>query len=105
MSTRWPPLEELVADIRREQIPALITALAARLLAEPAAASGTPAPTPAELATSDTTLSVPEIAQLLKRSPRWVWRNKKRLGLRRVGRGLIASRRELEKWMAAQRVK
>jgi hypothetical protein len=96
-------LEELVAEVPPEQIPALIVALAARLLAQPAASNGTGAPAvPLE---PDVTLDVAAIAALLKKSPRWVWRNKKRLPLRRVGRGLIASRRELEKWIAGQRVK
>ena len=96
------PLDQIVASIPRDQIPAAITALAARLLAEPAQANGTAPATPVE---PDTTLDVPAIAQLLKKSKRWVWRNQRKLPLRRVGRGLIASRRDLDRWLGNQKVK
>jgi len=98
-----PPLDDLIAAIPRDQIPAAITALASRLLVEPASANGHGAPAPVA---PDETLDAQAIAKLLKRSKRWVYRRQKRLPfLRRVGRGLVAPRGEVEKWMAAQRIK
>jgi hypothetical protein len=83
------------------QLAAVQSAIAARLIVAAAATNG------AAPVVADELLSVLEVAKLLKRTPRWVWRSQKKLPfLRRVGgRGLIASRRELETWLARQRVK
>ena len=105
MNSALPPLNDLIAKVEREKIPALIAALAARLLAEASVVVvNDHGKAPVE---PDTTLTVKEIAEVLHRTERWVWRNQKKLPfLRRVGgRGLIASRRDLDKWLLAQRIK
>src|SRR5512146_1094678 len=102
MTTPPLPLDEIVAQIPSDKRAAAIALLASLMLTEPPVVERDYHGNGVE---PDTTLDVPAIAQMLKKSPRWVWRNQKKLPLRRVGRGLIASRRELETWLARQRVK
>jgi len=84
------------------QIAVVQSAISARLVAAVAATNGNGA---APIG-PDETLGVPAIARLLNRTPRWVWRSQKKLPfLRRVGRGLLASRSELERWIATQKIK
>ena len=77
--------------IEPEKIPAAIMRLTARLLAKPALPSNG-ATTPAPVSTE--TLDVAAIAEILhKKSGVWVYRNKKKLPfLRKVGKGLVATR-------------
>jgi len=107
MTTPLSPLDEIVANLPREKIAALIAALAARLLAEPPVVGSNDHGNGTTTLELDTTLSVAEVAKLLKRTPRWVWRSQRKLPfLRRIGgRGLLASRRELERWLAGQKNK
>jgi hypothetical protein len=102
-----PPLGEVAASVPREQIPVLVTALMMRLLTEPPVVVVNDNGATTVPAAPDQTLTVREIAKALHRSERWIWRNKSRLPfLRRVGgRGLLASRRELDRWLAGQQLK
>jgi hypothetical protein len=84
--------------IPREQIPALIAALAARLLE--------PAPAPEAAADElDRMLTSAEASELLRRSTKWLSRNRKRLPFgRRLGpRSWVYSELGLRKWLARQR--
>ncbi len=102
-----PSLDDFVKSVPPDRIPALIVALGARLLAEPVAVNnGNGAGLHPPVVEPDDTLDAAEIAKLLKRNRRWVYRSQRRLPfLRRVGRGLVCSRHELERWLAAQRIK
>jgi hypothetical protein len=106
MTAPLPPLDELVAfvaQVERDKIPALITMLAARLLAEPAAANGTAAPTPVETE-PDSTLTATEVAARLGKGVRWLYRHRRELKfLRPVGKTVVASRREFEVWLRSQK--
>jgi predicted DNA-binding transcriptional regulator AlpA len=87
--------------VPRERIPALIAALAARLL-EPA-----PTPEPAEAAVdgADKMLTAAEAAELLRRSVKWLYRRKGTLPFARrlSGRSWVYSEQGLRKWLARQR--
>lgn len=97
------PLDQILDQIEPERIPAAIMRLTAILLAKPAPPSNG-ATTPAPVSTE--TLDVAAIAKTLKKSRRWVWRHSKQLKfLRKVGRELVASRRDVERWLADQKIK
>lgn len=68
------------------------------------AGNGATSPTPAG---DDQLLTVAEAATLLRRTSRWIFRNKARLPfVRRVGRrGLLCSKQGIATWLAGQRVK
>lgn len=119
MNPPLPTLDQVLADpgvaadLSSESIAKLLaqvavvqSAITARLVLAAAAENGNGSSAPV----GDEMLTIKEVAKLLRREPRWIWRNKSRLPfLRRVGngRGLLASRRELDKYMAApaQRIK
>lgn len=86
-----------IASIPRERIPALIAALAARLLE----------PEPVEPATDepDELLTASEAAEVLRRSTKWLSRNRKRLPFaRRLGpRSWTYSAQGLRRWLARQK--
>jgi predicted DNA-binding transcriptional regulator AlpA len=86
------------ASIPREQIPALIAALAARLL-EPAP-SLEPAPDQ-----PDKMLTTLEAAAILRRSVKWLYRHQKTLPFARKlsDRSWVYSEQGLRKWLARQR--
>lgn len=95
------PLDQILDQIEPERIPVAIMRLSARLLTTPVP-NGTAMPAPI----TDDTLDAKAIAKLLRKSPRWVWRNQRKLKfLRRVGRGLVASRSEVERWISTQKIK
>ena len=101
--TTSPPLADLVAAIPREQIAETIVALAARLLSEAAPPTPSNGPRPPPV---DTTLSAAQIAEMLGHSERWVYRSARRLPfLKRVGRSLVCSRRDLEAWREKQNIR
>jgi len=91
------PSPTWIAQIPREQIAALIIQLSARLL-EPV-----PATTPAD--ESVTWLSVEQAAPKVGRSPRWFYRNAKKLPfVRRLSRKvLLISEQGMKRWIAVQK--
>jgi hypothetical protein len=88
--------------IPRDQIPALIAALAARLL-EPAPESETTEVAPDE---PDKMLTTEEAASMLRRSPKWIYRHRKGLPFapKLSERSWVYSEQGLRKWLARQRV-
>lgn len=90
-----------VVDIPREQIPAMIAALAARLL-EPAAAVEPTTPEPDE----ERLLTTVEAAFMLGHSTKWIYRHVTELPFaRRIGpRDFRFELHGLRKWQARQRV-
>lgn len=90
-----PELDTLVANVAREQIAPLIVALAARLLEQPAQSRQPEA---------ENYLSVEEASKRWRRSPRWFYRNAKRLPFcKRLSRKvLMVGERGMERWIAAQ---
>jgi len=86
-----------IETIPREQIPAAIAALAARLLMEP---SGAPA-----RESADVWLSVDQAAAKIGRSPRWFYRNAKRLPfVKRLSRKvLLVSEQGMVAWIATRK--
>lgn len=94
--------------IPADQIPAVLTALAALQSALAARLMATPrAATRVSVADDDhdTLLTVREIAKRLRRSPKWVYRRVKTLPFARKldNRAWVFSERGLEKWLAHQR--
>jgi hypothetical protein len=94
------------ASIPSAEIPAAIAilaalsgALAARMLAAPM-----PAPAGAN-DESDTMLTTEEAAQLLRRSPKWIYRNAKRLSFvkRLSARSMVHSKRGIERYLATRK--
>jgi hypothetical protein len=85
--------------VPREQIPALIAVLAARLLAEPA-----PAPEPVE-EPDDRMLTAAEASEILRRSMKWISRHRKSLPFaRKLGpRSWVYSEQGLRRWLARQK--
>jgi len=103
-SPSLPPLDEIAASVPGDQIPVLVTALMMRLLAEPpvvvANDHGGNGKVP------DETLTAEQIGKALDHSTRWVYRSARRLPfVKRVGRSLVCSRRDLEAWREKQKVK
>jgi predicted DNA-binding transcriptional regulator AlpA len=97
-----PPLDFDPASVPREQIPALIAALAARLLE--------PAPAPAEISADDDAdrlLTTREAAEMLGHSVKWMYRHAKSLPFaRRIGsRDFRFELKGLRAWQARQRVR
>jgi predicted DNA-binding transcriptional regulator AlpA len=90
-----------VTTIPRAEIPAIICALSARLLAEPAPAIQA-APEPEE----DRMLTTAEVADMLGHSTKWVYRHAAALPFaRRIGpRDLRFELHGLRKWQARQKV-
>ena len=86
------------ASIPRQQIPAFIAALAARLL-EPAPS---PEPAPNE---PDKMLTTAKAAALLRRSVKWIYRHNGNLPFARKlsDRSWVYSEQGLRKWLARQR--
>lgn len=73
-------------DVPRDRIPALIAALAARLLCEPAAIASAPGPQPSEFHL----LTVDEAAAKLGVDREWLYRRAKRLGFAvKLGAGTL----------------
>jgi predicted DNA-binding transcriptional regulator AlpA len=89
-----------IATIPRERIPALIAALAARLL-EPTPEPETEGPS----TEPDRMLTTEEAATILRRSPKWIYRHRKSLPFaRKLGeRSWVYSEQGLRKWLARQR--
>jgi predicted DNA-binding transcriptional regulator AlpA len=94
------------ASIPVEQIPQVLaafaawqSALAARLMATPAAIAET------ATETDDRLLTVQECAERLRKSPKWVYRRTRTLPFARClgPRSWVFSQRGLEKWLAQQR--
>jgi hypothetical protein len=69
--------------------------------------SSAPAPSTTSSEPDDTLLTVAEAAKLLRRSPRWIWRNARKLPfVRRISsRSLLCSRNEIKTWLAARAVR
>lgn len=90
------------AAIPREQIPAVISELAAAqsMLAARLVDAVIPEPAPAE-----NYISVAEASKRYHRSPKWFYRNAKRLPfMRRLSRKvLLVGERGMERWIANQR--
>ena len=87
-----------INSIPRERIPALIAALAARLLE--------PAPAPEAVPDGeDHLLTAQEAATILRRSRKWLSRNRRRLPFaRRLGpRSWTYSEQGLRRWLARQK--
>lgn len=86
-----------INSIPRQQIPALIAALAARLLAEPEPEAAPDEP--------DRMLTASEAAERLRRSTKWLSRHRRNLPFARKlsERSWLYSARGLEKWLAARR--
>jgi hypothetical protein len=86
------------ASIPREQIPAFIAALAARLL-EPAPS---PEPAPNE---PDKMLTTVEAAAILRRSVKWLYRHQKTLPFARrlSARSWVYSEQGLRRWLGRQK--
>jgi hypothetical protein len=86
------------ASIPREQIPAFIAALAARLLEPPPS----PEPAPEE---ADKMLTTVEAAKVLRRSVKWLYRRNGNLPFARKlsDRSWVYSEQGLRKWLARQR--
>ena len=83
------PPDEFVATVEREKIPALISALAMRLLVEPVSP-------PTNTNGVDRMLTAAEAAIMLRRKIPWIYRNKNKLPFVKLGeRGLIISERRL----------
>ena len=98
-----PPPDQIVAQIGRDKTLTLIMGLTACLLATPAPFTNGATTSPAA---PDETLDVAGVSKVIRKSPRWIWRHAKRLKfLRRVGRELVASRRDVEKWLSDQKIK
>lgn len=84
-----------VTAVPRDEIPAVLCALSARLLAEPA-------PVPATTtAPADNWLSVEQAGAQIGRSPRWFYRNAKRLPfVKRLSRKvLLVSEQGMKRWI------
>ena len=79
------------------QLAAVQTALAARLMAAPA-----PAP---QTDDGDTMLTTEEAAALLRRSPRWIYRNAHKLSFvkRLSARSMLHSKKGVERYLASRR--
>jgi hypothetical protein len=96
-----------VASIPAEGIPAALTALAAVQTALAARLMTPPAPqvTGSDLA-EDEMLTVQEVAQRLRRSPKWVYRRCNALPFARRldNRSWVFSQKGLERWLARQKV-
>lgn len=94
-------LEELDA-IPAEEIPAAIMRLSARWIARPAPA---PAPAADRDDEGDPMLTTEEAAALLRRSPRWIYRNARKLPfVRRLSsRSMLHSKKGIEKYLASRR--
>lgn len=115
MTTSLPTLDQVLADpsclaglppesltTLLMQVAAAQTTVTARLVLAAAATNGNGA-APNE---PDVTLSATEIAKALRHSERWVYPSAHRLlFLRRVGRSIVCSRRELDRYIAGQRIK
>jgi hypothetical protein len=117
MTTPLPTLDQVLADpgcvaglsdasLKQLllQIAAAQTTVTARLVSAAAAENGNGA----SPVGADEMLTVGEVAKILRREPRWIWRNKSCLPfLRRVGnkRALLASRHALDRWIASQRIR
>jgi excisionase family DNA binding protein len=98
-------LRSLVAQAPREELPAIVGALAA---AQAEALARLAAPLPAPVAPvgdkPDANISVEEAARQLGMSDRWVYRKAKSLPfVRRIGRRVVCSARDLAEWNARQR--
>ena len=91
------PVDLDIASIPRERIPALIAALAARLLV--------PEPEPESESTEpDRMLTAEEAAAILRRSVKWLYRHRDLPFARRLSsRSWVYSEQGLRKWLARQR--
>jgi hypothetical protein len=89
-----------IAEADAESLPAIAMALAARMAATRAAPL--PAPAPEPVAQDNETLTIAEAAACLKRGPKWIHRNRKKLPfIRQLGpRSYVASKQGLERWLA-----
>jgi predicted DNA-binding transcriptional regulator AlpA len=93
------PEFDIVASIPRSRIPAVVTALMMRL-AEPEEPAQ-----PMQSDTSDLMLTTEEAAALLRRSPRWIYRNARKLPfVRRLSaRSMVHSRKGIERYLASRK--
>jgi hypothetical protein len=87
-----------ITSIPRDQIPAAIAALAARLLIEPVPAVET-------CETDETWISVEVASKQIGRSPRWFYRNAKKLPfVKRLSRKvLLVGEKGMGRWIALQK--
>jgi hypothetical protein len=93
-----------INGIPRARIPALITALAARLLAEPEESAAAPADRSSSTVIDDEWLTAPEAARFLRCSTKTLYRRAEQMPCcRRNGRTLLFSKAGLTKWLARQR--
>ena len=96
-----PVSSDFVTSIPREHIPAVIAALAARLLVEPVPASA-PALQPSTLP-NDRALTAREAASLLRRRPSWIYRHAAHLPfvVKRAPRSrLLCSEQGIQRYLA-----
>jgi hypothetical protein len=106
-----PKLDQIIADPATAA--SLTPADIAKLLAEVGAAQSIlvgqllAAPDATPQAEADEWLTVTEACSLLRCQPRWIWRNKRKLGFTRQTspRSLLCSKRGIENWLAARRVR
>ncbi|HWE06397.1 MAG TPA: helix-turn-helix domain-containing protein [Rhizomicrobium sp.] len=93
-------LDALIAAIQTldpADVPAVMMALSARLLAAKSIAPAESAPD-----SEDVNLTIAEAAALLRRSGKWVYRHRTSLPfIRKIGpRSYICSKRALDRWLA-----
>lgn len=95
------PLDLDVSAIPRDRIPALIAALAARLLLEPEQSVEQATQTEAD----DEMLTTEEAAAMLRRSPRWIYRNARRLPFihRPSPRSMLHSKKGIARYLASHK--
>jgi predicted DNA-binding transcriptional regulator AlpA len=90
-------LIDAISTIDRDQLPALMLAIAARIAEDKPAEPAVPEP-------DDTNLSMEEAAARLRRSAKWLYRHRTRLPfVRKLGpRSYVCSKNGLDRWVARQ---
>ena len=88
-------IEELLSDLSDDELPAVLLAIAARLMRNGSSTGANVEPKggPSKL------LSVPEAARKLSVTPDWIYRRSDLPFLRRLGRTVRIDEAALEKWI------